>query len=223
MSCPPASELIFQCPLTPNHGYISTDDFFQHYRGLPPSSPATSPYFSLHQHAKSQDQYSIAFRFTPHESINGDDLVFGNDFDHPIRDRLPPGFGTAFNIVKWVIDPGLDGDVYAEKPYLYGPLASSINTLRVGQSGAVKEKKLGLGEEGEGMVFEEGGEGDGEELRSEKGVPETDAARKKWFLTETNRKEWEFEAGREHWGDFFNPYLDFNSKLPLPAPSKLVR
>jgi Protein of unknown function (DUF1769) len=35
------------------------------------------------------------------QGINGDDLVFGNDFDHPIRDRLPPGFGTAFKIVKW--------------------------------------------------------------------------------------------------------------------------
>jgi hypothetical protein len=105
--------------------------------------------------------------------------------------------------------------VYADKPYLYGPLASSINILRVGQSGVGKEKKLELGEEGEGMVFDEGSEGDGEVLRSEKGVPETDAARKTWFLTEANRKEWEFEAGREHWGDFFNPYIDFNSTFPL--------
>lgn len=104
----------------------------------------------------------------------------------------------------------MDGDVYADQPYLYGPLTSSLNTLRVGQSGVEKGKKLNLGEDGEGMVFEEGGEGDGEELRREKGVPDTDAARKKWFLTENNRKEWEFEADREYWCDFFNPYLDFN-------------
>jgi hypothetical protein len=73
-----------------------------------------------------------------------------------------------------------------------------------------KEKHLELGDYGEGMVFEEGGEGDGEELRREKGVPDTDVARKRWFLTEANRKEWEFEVDREYWGDFFNPYLDFN-------------
>lgn len=60
------------------------------------------------------------------------------------------------------------------------------------------------------MIFVEGGDGDGEELRKEKGVPESEAARKKWFLNEANRKTWEFEAGRTHWGDFFNPYLDFN-------------
>ncbi len=110
--------------------------------------------------------------------------------------------------------------MYADKPYLYGPLASSINTLRVGQSGVGKGKELNLGEEGEGIVFEEGGDGDGAELREEKGVPETDAARKKWFLTEANRKDWEFEAGREHHGDFFNPYLDFNGTLHVLHPLK---
>ena len=31
-----------------------------------------------------------------------------------------------------VIDPGLDGDVYADEPYLYGPAASSINTIHIG-------------------------------------------------------------------------------------------
>jgi hypothetical protein len=73
----------------------------QNYRGLPRGSPSTSPYFSLPPHAKNKDAYSICFRFRLKEDINGNDLVFGNDFDHPIRDRLPPGFGTAFKIVKW--------------------------------------------------------------------------------------------------------------------------
>jgi hypothetical protein len=128
------------------------------YRGLPRSSPTSSPYFELPAHAKSGDRYSIGFRFTPKHDINGDDLVFGNDFDHPIRDRLPPGFGTAFKIVKWAIDPGLDGDVYAEKPYLYGPLASSINTFRVGETQTERgdDDELEMGENGEGIVFEEG-------------------------------------------------------------------
>jgi hypothetical protein len=56
----------------------------------------------------------------------------------------------------------------------------------------------------------------------EKGVPETDTARKKWFLTEANRKEWEFEAGREHWVDFFNPYLDFNGTFLLSAATDII-
>lgn len=188
----------------------------QNYRGLPKDSPSTSPYFSTAPHDKNGDQYSISFSFTPKQSINADHLIFGNDFDHPIRDRLPPGFGTAFKIVKWAIDPGLDGDVYADKPYLYGPLGSSINTLRVGSKNGNETQHLEKGDAG--FVFSEGGDGDGEELRKEIGVPESEAARKKWFLNQTNRTTWDFEAGRIHWGDFFNPYLDFNEfALRLPG------
>lgn len=145
--------------------------------------------------------------------MNSNDIVFGNDFDHPIRDRLPPGFGTAFRIVKWVVDPGLDGDVYADKPYLYGPLASSLNTLRVGSKTQKESEHVEKGDAG--LIFSEGGEGDGEELRKEKGVPDSEAGRKKWFLTETNRTDFDFEAGRIHWGDFFNPYLDFNGRQTI--------
>jgi hypothetical protein len=68
---------------------------------VPRGSPKSSPYFDLPLHAKNKDTYSICFRFMLKQDINGDDLVFGNDFDHSIRDRLPPGFGTAFKIVKW--------------------------------------------------------------------------------------------------------------------------
>jgi hypothetical protein len=121
--------------------------------------------------------------------------------------------------VKWVVDPGLDGDVYADKPYLYGPMGSSVNTLFVGgkngsgkSSGASTPKSNGSME----MDVREGGSSDGVEYREEKGMPDTEAARKKWFLTEANRKEWEWEAGREYGCDFFNPYLDFNGMSIYP-------
>ncbi|RDL33578.1 Uncharacterized protein BP5553_07946 [Venustampulla echinocandica] len=184
----------------------------QSYRGLPRSSPSTSPYFDLPPHDKNKDQYSISFQFQLKSNINGDDLVFGNDFDHPIRDRLPPGFGTAFKIVKWVADPGLDGDVYADKPYLYGPALSSFNALHVGG------KEMAENTHEAGLVFEEGGAEDGLEVRKENGIPETQAGRKKHFLNEENRKGWEWEEGRVYGCDFFNPYLDFNDfALRLPG------
>lgn len=195
------------------HMSIDLNVRVQNYRGLPKQSPGTSPYFDLPLHAKNDDQYSIAFRFTPKSNISGDDLVFGNDFDHPIRDRLPPGFNTAFRIVKWVIDPGLDGDVYADKPYLYGPTASSVNILHVGGEG----NKAGY-EEDIGLVFEEGGDEEGMEIRTAKGVPDTDAARKKHFLNEERRKDWDWEEGKTYGCDFYNPYLDFNEfALRLPG------
>ncbi|KAL3421086.1 DUF1769 domain-containing protein [Phlyctema vagabunda] len=195
------------------HMSIDLNVRVQNYRGLPKDSPSTSPYFDLPLHAKNGDQYSIAFRFTPKTTISANDLVFGNDFDHPIRDRLPPGFNTAFRIVKWVVDPGLDGDVYADKPYLYGPAASSVNTLHVGSKGS-KDGDV----ENIGLVFEEGGDEAGLETRTEKGVPATDAGRKKHFLNEEHRKDWDWEAGKVYGCDFYNPYLDFNDfALRLPG------
>ena len=159
-------------------------------------------------HNHNDDQYSIAFTFTPKSSISANDLVFGNDFEHPIRDRLPPGFGTALSIVKRWIDPGLDGDVYADKPYLYGPLASSINTLRFGAK--CKCEDVSEIKEEIGIWVEEGANDEGEEERKNAGIPAGETARKKWFLTESNREQFMFKAGKTYACDFFNAYLEFN-------------
>ncbi|KAL5114486.1 hypothetical protein ACEQ8H_007629 [Pleosporales sp. CAS-2024a] len=179
------------------------------YRGLPKNSPSTSPYFSSPAHP--YDRYSIGFSFRPKQSIAGDKLVFGNDFEHPIRDRLPPLFDKAFGIVTWWIDPGLEGDVYADEPYLYGALLSSINVLRIGDTKDAKAESEGHTENGDGVtIYQEGAFGDGEAIRKEKNIPATAAARQKHFLAKHNREAFTFEAGREYQCDFFNPYLDFN-------------
>jgi len=195
----------------------------QNYRGLPRNSPKTSPYFSHAPH--NHDQYSIAFTFVPHASVSSKNLVFGNDFDRPIRDRLPPGFGTAFKIVKWAIDPGLDGDVYADKPHLYGPALSSLNVVHVGPKASLGGGKYELGAAGEPQEkgVEEGAEGDGETSRHDTSAPASAAERKKWALKEENQAKWEWEEGRVYKADFFNPYLDFNDfSLKLPGFSLAI-
>jgi hypothetical protein len=144
------------------------------------------------------------------DGVPGTDLQFGNDFDHPIRNRLPPGFGTAMNIVKWWIDPGLEGDPYADKPYLYGPALSSFNTVHVGE-GVLDDSKGGL-------WFEEGGDEEGLVWRREMGAPEDAKARMKWALKAPNKERWTWEYGRTYGADFFNPYIDFNEfALRLPG------
>lgn len=137
--------------------------------------------------------------------------MFGNDFDTPIRDRLPPGFGTALRIVRWMVDPGIEGDVYADKPFLYGNALSSVNVLRVG---GLEERGGDGGKErgGDGGI-EEGGERGGELVRRELGVPPGSNERKKWFLAKDKTKGWVWEKGRVYWCDFFNPYLDFNREF----------
>lgn len=182
--------------------------------GLPEGSPSDCSYFQHPNHT--YDRYSISFTFVPKKEINGDDLVFGNDFDHPIRDRLPPLFDKALNIVKGWIDPGLYGDPYADEPYLYGPLLSSVNVFRIGQksgetSGDVPEVEAEEELDDSGPLIEEGADGDeAENIRDEHSIPATNKARMTYFLTEDNRKAFTFEQGRTYACDFFNPYLDFN-------------
>lgn len=107
--------------------------------------PETSPYFEQEPHKANDDTYGIGVWFVPKkeagedkndddddnnsDGITGTDLQWGNNFDEPLRDRLPPGFSAALRIVKWWIDPGLEGDPYADKPYLYGPALSSFNRV----------------------------------------------------------------------------------------------
>ncbi|KAL1304114.1 hypothetical protein AAFC00_000546 [Neodothiora populina] len=185
----------------------------QKYHGLPKGSPETSPYFDKDPHKS--DLYSLAFNFRLKEHVNGNDLVFGNDFDHPIRDKLPPGFSQALKIVQWFIDPGLYGDAYADEPYLYGPFLSSINTFRVGakDAGAAQHSSTG-----EPVIITEGADGDGAESRAESKIPDDAAARKKWFLNKDHLSNFKFDKGRTYSADFFNPYLDFNEfALKLPG------
>lgn len=195
----------------------------QNFSGLPDGSPSTSSYFThdLHKY----DQYSIAFSFIPKVDIPGQELVFGNDFDRPIRDRLPPGFGQAFRIVKWWVDPGLEGDVYSDTPYLYGPVLSSWNILRIGEKIVDEERhdmkgeyKVPEAEKFHDVVVEEGADGTGEEFRTKLSCPRDSAGRKKFFLTDANRQAFVFEKGRLYQSDFGNPYLDFNDfSLKLPG------
>ncbi|KAL1990538.1 hypothetical protein VTN49DRAFT_6377 [Thermomyces lanuginosus] len=196
------------------HATVNLCVRIQDYTGLPNNSPKTSTYFSHPLHER--DQYSICFSFIPKHDVNADDLVFGNDFDRPIRDSLPPGFGTALSIVRWTLDPALDGDPYADKPYLYSPGVATFNYFRIGDKvdpGDI-DKTLDL----HSRVVEEGADGTGMAIRSDLKIPSDAAGRKKYFLNEDARKQFTFEKGRIYYVDFGNPYLGFNDfTLRLPG------
>ncbi len=86
------------------------------------------------------------------------------------------------NIVKWWIDPGLDGDPYADMPYLYGPGLSSFNSIHIGAGEHDPEKG--------GLYFEEGGDEAGLEARRAIGAPDGAKERKKWALANDSKEKW---------------------------------
>ena len=188
------------------------------YDGLPKGSRSSTPYFDNPLHEK--DQYSVGFTFVPKVDLPAKDIIWGNDFDHPIRDRLPPGFNTAFRIVKDFIDPGLTCDAYADEPWLFGPALSCWFLFRIGERLDSDTEHMPQPEEEN--VLQEGADGSGVDVREHTGMPETADKRRKYFLSEENRDKMAFEKGRVYHGDFFNPYLDFNSKWPFHTRHHLV-
>lgn len=186
------------------------------FKGLPSSCPPDADsYFNHPLHER--DQYSLGFSFVPKVDIPSENTVWGNDLDHPIRNRIPPGFNTAFRIVKEFIDPGLQCDVYADEPWLYGPSLSCWFALRIGD-------EVGPGEDfASPGVITEGADGSGQQIRESLNLPSNNEKRRKHFLNEANRQAFTFQKGRLYQGDFYNPYLDFaNFALKLPGFSLKV-
>lgn len=154
------------------------------------NEPHTSNYFKVKEHEK--DQFSIQLQITFDQDVSGDDLKWGNDFDKPIRDILPYGFNIGFNIMKWYIDPGLEGEPYIDQPYLYGRALSSMNRIKKGDEWVLIE--------GEGMDFDSSKE------------------RINYFLQEPNRKQFVFKKG-ETWNfDFYTPYITMGKEFAIKLP-----
>ncbi|KAF1953785.1 DUF1769-domain-containing protein [Byssothecium circinans] len=188
------------------------------YHGLPRGSPVSSDYFSHPLHTS--DRYSIGFSFIPKKNIKGSDLLTGFDFDHSIRDRLPPGFRYAMKIVTTIVDPGIFSDPYSDKPYLYGPGLSSFFAFRIGEhtSEVPAEEQLMTHDSDMKGVIEEGAHGSGQRIRADQKIPAKASKRRKNFLDQKNMDDFVFEAGRMYQADFFNPYLDFaNFALRIPG------
>ena len=114
-------------------------------------------------------------------------------------------------MVKWTLDPSLDGDAYADKPYLFSPALATFNYFRIGEKMGKSDELPTLHNE----VIEEGADGE-EATEMRRMFPDADS-RKKFFQNEANRKEFEFEAGRLYLVDFGNPYLAFSGEFTVIA------
>lgn len=191
------------------------------YTGLPRASTSHSPYFDHPMHTR--DQYSIGCSFVPKKDLDAIHAAWGNDFDHPVRDRLPPGFNYALGIVKKVIDPAMEVDAYADEPWLWSPALDGFFKLRIGEKLSPEEQK-NIPHFAESEPLEEGADGSGKQIREASGMPDDSEKRRKYFMTEDNRAKFGvFEKGRLYHADFFNPYIDFNKfALRLPGFSLKV-
>lgn len=79
-----------------------------------------------------QSNLSFEVNFKPNMSLNGKDFAFGNDFSTPIKDYVPTTLLSAgLKFFNWFINSTVRGDIYSEKPYLYGPILNSCTYMSI--------------------------------------------------------------------------------------------
>lgn len=78
-----------------------------------------SDYFSSKQRL-----YTISVQGMFKEDVVGDDLVFGLEFDHPIK--TPSGASIGLRIARW-LEPSLDYDLNGSVPFMVAPGKNNIS------------------------------------------------------------------------------------------------
>lgn len=138
------------------------------------------------EQAQADDTQGLRIRISIvfNKEIDGNDLLFGNDFDLPIRDILPYGFSFALGLFKKLVDPSVDGDAYADQPYLYGRALTSFTTIYY------KEKDQ------DWVSLDQ----------------PSASKRRQNYLQEEERRKFEFSAGTLYYLEFATPYLEINNE-----------
>lgn len=147
------------------------------------------------------------------KDYNTDEIVWGNVFDKPIRDSLPYGTSAVVKFIQHRVDGALEQDLYADKPWAWSALFSSVNFISV--------KKSAAGENADQWNPEPPSEdclslfercNDREEVGNEPSL------RRKWFANKANRTG--VVVGKDHLitTDFCNGYINFSTlALKIPA------
>ncbi|CDS01326.1 uncharacterized protein SPSC_05359 [Sporisorium scitamineum] len=181
-----------------------------------------TPYFNA-GHGKNQSwSMQIQGRFkTP---VNADDLVFGNEFDKPIKDHLPYGTSVALQFVK-LIDPNLEHDLYAQRPHAWSPYLATMPRINSIQSDkqdfsdwpAFPTHPDYVQDDICSLIPPELAEKEKDTVANFKGIDKAHEYRQRFLGNRAHRKEITVDEKQIVTADFFNGFLDFND-LTLHIP-----
>ncbi|EPX74237.1 DUF1769 family protein [Schizosaccharomyces octosporus yFS286] len=134
--------------------------------------------------SRSNDTCSImiAGRFLPTQgALTADDILFGNQFDKPLRDILPTGSSYMMKGLK-LVDPAIEYDLYCDRPWAFSPFYATMTKFTTANA----QPPL--------KYFDEGSPGRRKEMQD----PE-------------NRKKIVLSPNQYFVADFCNPFFDPSS------------
>jgi len=168
-----------------------------------------SDYFDVHTGLT----WSMAIQGRFKKEVNADDVLYGNVFEKPIRDHLPYGTAAALKFVNFV-DPSLEQDIYADKPWALSPLVATMNYLNASKEGAKSDKPAWNSKQPSEDVlalFES-------PSSAVEALKDNANARRSYFANKAHRQEVTLKPDSWLDMDFCNGYLDFNTfSLKLPG------
>lgn len=125
----------------------------------------------------------IFVKFTPLLDIEGSKLLFGNDCEVPISQKVPTSLiSTGLHFFKWFVNPTINSNLYDEKPYLYGLALNSFT--KIGRGSLIDEQKFVLQETECLSVNDE--------------IPTAPAKRQKYFCNLKNCESYKFEKDQTY-------------------------
>ncbi|TIA81604.1 hypothetical protein E3P92_00389 [Wallemia ichthyophaga] len=144
------------------------------------------------------------------DDVDCDNLVFGNQFSHPIRQHLPWGSAMAVKFIKY-LDPTLTEDLQSDTPWAFSPLCSTVERLNVSDNSDTSKMK-----NEQDLIIEEDISCLIHKDETSKPKCGNASARKKWFKSESRRKGLNLSKKRVAF-DFAKGFINF-STLSLSFP-----
>ncbi|WWC69869.1 uncharacterized protein I206_103812 [Kwoniella pini CBS 10737] len=161
--------------------------------------------------------YGIVVRGKFKQSFNADQLVFGNVFENSIKDNLPWGTSIATKFM-YFIDPTVEADIYADKPWALSPTLATMSHLSLSNNSTNDDQPY-IEENSLGWLKDNIEENDIPSYTDDKSQIST---RRKWLTKSSNRQLININENTIVGMEFCNGLLDFNTlSATLPSPFSL--
>lgn len=155
----------------------------------------------------------LEVNFRPKRQIKGSELLFGNDFTVPIKDYVPTRLlSTGLKFFTWFISKTVKGEIYGDKPYLYGLALNSFTYM------AINDQKEDAGDvdETDNDKKENLNLNEDNTLK----IPTDPAKRKLFFNTISNCESFVFNDTTNYTMQFDTSYLKMaDSKYSVSIPT----
>lgn len=183
-------------------------------------SPVSEHASSQEKRDASMSNLSIRIRYTPKVQVRGSELLFGNDIMVPIREYVPAALlSTALKFFTWFINPSVKGDVYNDKPFLYGLSLNSFNFMSLFTRSSQGESK-GVPEDPWTNDVLHSSENLNENEDNALNIPVQTTKRQRFFNNIKNCESFVFNTSTTYFLQFDSNFLKFmDSKYSVAIPT----